>query len=300
MYKKFVNSIERFAMINSDINNSLHLRAVEAIDSGNIRELRKILEDHPEIVRERFDSPEEGYFKNPYLLWFIADNPIRHPGLPENIVEITTLIIKYAKKEAPDSFQYQLDYTLELVATGSIPRKCGVQIELIDLLIESGATAGDLLGTVAHGNVEAAEHLLKKGGQLNLAVAICINRQDAIPGLLENANKEDKQLALMASAFYGKPDMLSLLLKNGADASGYIQSSSRFHSHATPLHQAVSSGSLNAVKVLIDAGARLDLKDKIYEGTPEEWARYMRTETENEETRNKYREIENYLQSLAS
>lgn len=285
-------------MTNTDIKNPLHLQAVEAIDSGNINGLKKILADHPEIVKERFDIPEEGYFQNPYLLWFIADNPIRNEKLPGNIVDITKLLVGHVKEKEPTTYQFQVDYTLGLVATGRIPRECAVQIELIDLLIESGATVGDIMGTIAHGNLEAAEHLLKKGGRLNLAAAICLDKKNHIDRLLKNASREDKQIALMASAFYGKAGMISMLLENGANASDYIDSSSGFHSHATPLHQAISSGSLDAVKVLINAGARLDLKDKVYEGTPIGWAQYMQTEVQDEAMKNKYKEIEDYLVSL--
>ena len=46
------------------------------------------------------------------------------------------------------------------------------------------------------------------------------------------------------------------------------------YSHATALHHAVHSGSLDAVQVLVDAGARLDVKDTAYGGTPLGWAEY--------------------------
>ena len=46
------------------------------------------------------------------------------------------------------------------------------------------------------------------------------------------------------------------------------------YSHATALHHAVCSGSLDAVKVLVEAGADLATKDTIYEGTPLGWAEY--------------------------
>jgi ankyrin repeat protein len=46
------------------------------------------------------------------------------------------------------------------------------------------------------------------------------------------------------------------------------------YSHATALHHAVHSGSLDAVKVLVEAGARFDTKDTIYGGTPLGWAEY--------------------------
>jgi peptide-methionine (S)-S-oxide reductase len=46
------------------------------------------------------------------------------------------------------------------------------------------------------------------------------------------------------------------------------------YSHATALHHAVSSGSLDAVKVLVEAGAALDATDTVYAGTPLGWAEF--------------------------
>jgi peptide-methionine (S)-S-oxide reductase len=46
------------------------------------------------------------------------------------------------------------------------------------------------------------------------------------------------------------------------------------HSHSTPLHQAVLKGSLEVVKLLVERGARLDLEDILFHGTPLGWAEY--------------------------
>jgi hypothetical protein len=48
------------------------------------------------------------------------------------------------------------------------------------------------------------------------------------------------------------------------------------HSHSPPLHQAIAGGHLNVVKLLIDRGARLDIRDTIYQGTPLELRRSWR------------------------
>ena len=69
-------------MQNSAISDPVFREAVEAIDAGNVSVLKGLLAIYPELVMRPLDLPEEGYFKNPYLLWFIADNPIRHEKLP--------------------------------------------------------------------------------------------------------------------------------------------------------------------------------------------------------------------------
>ena len=48
---------------------------------------------------------------------------------------------------------------------------------------------------------------------------------------------------------YGDPAMVSLFLREGADLA------TRSHANLSPLHKAVMSGSLETVKVLINAGA---------------------------------------------
>lgn len=233
-------------------------------------------------------------------MWFVADNPIRNGKLPDNIVDVTRLLIEEAKRQAPESFKQQVDYTLGLVVTGRIPRESGSQIELVDLLIDAGASPGNGIGALAHGNFEAAKHLIKRGGTLTLTAAVCFNMEDDIHRLAKQASKTELQTALIAAAFYGRVSTIKFLLESGANPNGYADRNSGFHSHATALHQAVYSGSLDAVKTLIDAGARLDLTDRAYNGTPLGWAKYMQTETTNETEKEQYKKIENYLTGIAA
>jgi len=287
-------------MENSEITDPVFRDAVEAIGSGNISRLKKLLQDDPQVVSKRLDVPTEGYFQHPYLLWFVADNPIRHDRLPSNIAEITRLLIDGVRQNARASFQEQIDYTLGLVATGRIPKESGVQIELIDLLIDAGARPGNGHGALAHGNREAAQRLMERGGKLTLTTAIGLDRKEDIERLLRQATAEEKQIALIASAYLGKPAMIRDLINLGVDVNTYIDPSSGFHSHATALHQAVYSGSLDSVKILVEAGANLNLEDRVYQGTPLGWARYLQKEEKDESRKEKYSQIEKFLLTLNS
>ena len=282
-------------MNNSDIIDPLCRQAVEAIDAGNILSLQKIVTANPKLVSKRLESPTEGYFKHPYLLWFVADNPIRHEKLPANIVDATRILIDAVRSNAPDSFQQQIDYTLGLIATGRIPRESGVQNEWIDLLIDNGAQPGNGIGALAHGNLDAARHLIKRGGKLTLATAVGLDMQNDIDRLSKEASEKDLEIALMMASFYGKSEMIKFLIGLGVDVNTFIDNSTGFHSHASPLHQAVFSGALESVKLLVDARADLNAKDQIYNGTPLGWAIYMQTEEQDETKKKKYKEIENYL-----
>jgi peptide-methionine (S)-S-oxide reductase len=283
-------------MKNSDITNPLFREAVEAIETGDIGLLTTLITENHHLVQDKLDLPEPGYFQNPYLLWFVADNPIRNGKLPANIVDVTQLLIGYVKKFAAGTMQQQLDYALGLVATGRIPRECGVQIALMDVLIDAGATPGGGLGALAHGNFDAAAHLIVRGGQLTLAAAIGLDRMDDVIRFTAGADKAELLVALTVAGFYGKPQMITYLLNLGADPNGYPENNAGFHSHATPLHQAVYSGSLECVKLLVEAGARLDMPDKIYNGTPIGWALHMENdESLNDEARKNFAEIAAYL-----
>jgi len=69
--------------------------------------------------------------------------------------------------------------------------------------------------------------------------------------------------------------------------------SAQTQAHASALHHAVWSGSLDAVKVLVEAGADLDRRDTLYDGTPLGWARHC--EQGNKDESKQYREIAAYL-----
>jgi peptide-methionine (S)-S-oxide reductase len=283
-------------MQNTDIHDALFREAVEAIDSGELASLQRLLQQHPLLVAKRLDTPAEGYFAHPYLLWFIADNPIRHGKLPPNIVDITALLIDYVERYAQETARQQLDYAAGLVETGRVPRECGVQIPLLDLFLAHGVPPGTGQGALANGNIAAAKHLIEKSGRITLAAAACLHRMDDVKRLLPEARAEEKQVALIAAAFYGDAEMVNVLLAAGADVNAYIDRG--FHTHATALHQAVWSGSLETVRLLTEAGADLDATDRVYHGTPLGWVMHMQAEEQDAEKRERYKEMERYLRSL--
>jgi peptide-methionine (S)-S-oxide reductase len=267
--------------------NPLFQRAVTAIDAGDVDALELLLNANPELVRVRLKSPGdwlrdlvdgalEGYFREPYLLWFIAENPIRNDKLPPNIAEVTKSIIAKARSEYVPEIQEQLDYALGLVCTGRVARESGVQIELIDLLIAAGANVGSLNGILAHHEIDAAKRLIERGAELTLTAAICLERGDDVRRLLPEASPEERRAGFAAAALYGYADMLALLMNESPDLDISAYAPNGFHPHATPLHHAVDSGSLAAVKVLVQAGADLEKEDTVYHGTPLDWAEYLK------------------------
>lgn len=285
-------------MKNEEITDPIFRAAVDAIDSGDVLALQRLLEYEPSLVTKRLDSDEKGYFAQPYLLWFVADNPIRHEKLPSNIVEVTTAILDKLQPLGYEHYDHIVGYALGLVATGRIPKECKVQIPLMELLVSRGARVkGKVLGPIGQHNLEAAEWLLAKGSEYDVATAVGLGRMEDVKRLVGEATPSELYVALVVAGFFGKEDVIRLLLGLGADpnGSGKPEDFAGFHSHASALHQAVYSGSLECVKLLVEAGARLDAMDKAYSGTPLGWAQYMPSEVQDTEQVSRWKAIEAYL-----
>ena len=204
----------------------------------------------------------------------MAENPVRHATLPTNIAEVTKVILDAGVDQAA------LNETLLLVATGSVPRECRVQIPLIDLLCDRGADPNAALqSAVKLGEFEAAHALIERGARINLAIAAGMGRIADFNRLLPSSTGEDRHLALTMAADFGHFEIVKLLLDAGEDPDRYNPVGG--HSHTTPLHQAAWRGYENIVRLLVERGARVDMKDLMWDGTPADWAKHGgRTELE--------------------
>ena len=284
--------------------DALFQQAVTAIDAGDSVTLERLLAEHPQLLRDRLDASGpwlrdkvggalEGFFKKPYLLWFVAEDPVRNGTLPPNIAQITRAIIEAAQRHHVASLQEQLDYALQLVSWSWIARQCGVQIELIDALVDAGASPhGNPANALVNGNFAAAEHLVERGATLTLATALTLERWDDVARLAPASKPEEKQFGLVLAALNGKAEALRRMIDFGVDVN---KPSENLYSHATPLHHAVCSGSREAVEVLVDAGAKLHSVDTVWSATPLGWAEYYVNRRKHDERTKAYSEIADYL-----
>lgn len=291
-------------MKDGELLDSLFREAVAAIDAGDIVTLERLLAEHPRLARDRLKSPGawlrsqigaalDGFFKHPYLLWFLTEDAVRTGKLPANVGALARVIIQAARRGGFKNLQQQLDSTLHFAVCSPIGREDGLQLELLDVVIAAGAsTDGASVQALICYNAAAAEHLLKRGDKLTLPAAVCLERWDDVARLGQVATARDKQVALALAALNGKSQGLARLLPLGVDLNAF---STGFYTHATPLHHAVWSGSLDAVKVLVEAGANLATKDKAEHATPLGWAEYARSLPERREPGKQYAEIAAYL-----
>jgi Ankyrin repeats (many copies) len=245
--------------------------AVAAIRRGDVAGLAHLLDAEPRLLRERIVEPEcyreagrPQYFRDPKLFWFIANNPTLMKRMPANIVEVSEVMIARGVDKG------DLDYALELVMTSSPAREQGLQISLVELLLRAGATATTRAIDMTLGHCELAPilALLRMGHRMTAPIAAALGRTDQLAGLLDTAPADEIQNALGMAVINGQTNAAHLALEAGADPNRFLP----VHAHSLPLHQAALDENLELMELLVARGARTDIADKLWNGTPLDWA----------------------------
>ncbi len=135
---------------------------------------------------------------------------------------------------------------------------------------QSEWTPNDFTLPIAAALIDAGASL--EAVTMTLAAAVCLSRTADVARLAPEASARDRQVALAAAAYNGLAHTIPLLLEIGADPNAANQG---LHPHALALHNAVCSGSLDTVKALVEAGAKVDGKDTAYQATALSWAEYF-------------------------
>lgn len=178
--------------------------------------------------------------------------------------------------------------TLGLAATSIHPVTAGVLEELLAFLLARGAAAGDARGGAAwsrlinachaNGRPAAAEFLAARaaegGAGLDLEAAAGVGRLDvlrrffAADGSLAGATPGQVRDAFTWACEYGRAEVVAYLLARGQEVNARLPK----HHGQTGLHWAAWGGHDDTVRVLLAAGARVDLRDERFDLTPLDWA----------------------------
>lgn len=150
--------------------------AIDSIATGDVPRLEGLVRQHPALIEAAgFDDATQGsYFHGATLLHYVAGNPTDNPISPR-VCDIARVLLRAGAD--PNAQTYTGNNTpLCLVASGSAAREAGVQKELLEVLIDTGAdvNAHDGLATYAaliHGETEAAATLHQHGARLDLRFA---------------------------------------------------------------------------------------------------------------------------------
>lgn len=253
--------------------------AVEAVISGDVAELQSMLSDDPELVRARSARRHHAT-----LLHYVAANGVEgyRQRTPANGVEVArTLLDAGAEVDALADMYEAKCTTMSMLVSSSPPAQAGLQIALAATLLDYGAALegpgsnwqSAVMTALTFGYLDTARMLADRGGRVyNIAAAAGLGYLDDVIRLLPGADARSKHIALALAAQLGHTGVVRALLDAGEEPSRYNPDG--FHSHATPLHQAVWSNHLEVVRLLVERGASLNRQDKIYQGTALDWAVY--------------------------
>jgi ankyrin repeat protein len=141
------------------------------------------------------------------------------------------------------------------------------------VLLDAGATVtpNAITVTLAHRETAPVERLLAAGQPMTLEIAAATGRIDDARRLLPGASPGEVQSSLGMAAINGQVEAARLALEAGADPDGFVP----VHKHATPLHVAVLAEDLGLMELLTAHGARLDIRDRMWNGTPLGWAMHQ-------------------------
>jgi hypothetical protein len=262
--------------------------AVEAIITGNVTTLKQLLHANPELIRAR--STREHHAT---LLHYVGANAVEgyRQKTPKNAVKVAEVLLKAgAEVDADLAYSPAMrgrypermgSTTLAMVATSVHPAAAGVQLGLLDTLLNAGASVdgvpgrwSPLLAALHNGRGQAAAFLAQHGARLDLEGAAGAGRLAAVKAffhedgsLKSNATKAQMELGFLWACEYGRTRVAAFLLRRGVDVAV------RPHGE-TGLHWAAYSGHLAIVKLLLLRNAPVDVKDARYGGTPLGWALY--------------------------
>ncbi|MBV9244835.1 MAG: ankyrin repeat domain-containing protein, partial [Methylobacteriaceae bacterium] len=260
--------------------------AVEAVVNGDLAAVEDALRRDPALVQARsgrvchFDPPVH----RATLLHYVGANGVEayRQKTPPNAVEIARALLEAGTEPDALADMYGAECTtMSMLVSSSHPAEAGLQVPLLDLLLDFGAAiegrgtrkwGGPLLTALIFGMGDAARALARRGARIDLPALAGLGLLEDMARLLPSADAEARHRALALAAQHGHVEIVRLLLDAGEDPNRYNPEGQ--HSHSTPLHQAVLTGNEALVRLLVERGARLDIRDTIWQGTPLGWALY--------------------------
>jgi hypothetical protein len=275
-WPKFAKHVTALTRSNSPV--AQFEAAVDAIVTGDMGTLKRLLRQNPELIRERSNREHRAM-----LLHYVGANGVENfrQKTPRNAVEVAEVLLGAGAEVDAIADLYGGSTTLGLVVTSVFPFLAGVQDALADTFLKHGADidhpggAGNqhcpVNGCLANGRPEAAEFLAGRGARLDLEAAAGVGRLDVVKTFF-GANgrlKDDATEAQMRSGFkwacqYGRTTVVEFLLQRGMDAS-------EIHRGESALHRAAYGGHADIVRLLLKGRPAVDVKDKTFDATPLGW-----------------------------
>ncbi|HLG15670.1 MAG TPA: ankyrin repeat domain-containing protein [Blastocatellia bacterium] len=277
-WRALVEHIEAMNQAHSPV--SRFEAAVDAVITGDVATLASLLREDPELIRARSTREHRST-----LLHYVSANGVEdfRQKTPNNIVEITKLLLDAGADVNAESDAYGgRSTTLGLTATSWHPENAGVQLPLMELLIERGAIidgpdgGSAVNGCLHNGRGEAAEFLAQRGARLDLEGAAGVGRLDVVNSFFNEdgspkppATPQQMQDGFAWACEFGRTSVVEFLLQRGMEVDAKLK-----HNGQTGLHWAALGGHADTVELLLEHGTPVDTRDESYDGTPLGWALY--------------------------
>jgi hypothetical protein len=258
-WPKFARHLEALAR-NSPV--SRFEAAADAIANGDAPTLRDLLRADPELVHARSTRRHSAT-----LLNYVAANGVEQyrQKTPPNIVEIAELLLSTGADVNAEANVYGGGCaTLELAATSVHPQRAGIQLELLQTLLDHGASIEKpslIAACLGNGRPHAAEFLAARGAPIDLPAAAGLGRIEDVRALFDSATAEQRRDALCWACEYGRNTTVEFLLEKGADLAAHHPDGQ------TALHWAVIGGHPATVNLLLRHNPPLE-QENTHGGTP--------------------------------
>ena len=261
--------------------------AVEAVIAGDANALRTMLLRDPALVRARSTriTCHDPAVHAATLLHYLGANGVEgyRQRSPDNAVETARLLLDSgAEVDALAGLYGGQCTTLSLLISSTPPADAGVQVPLVNTLLDYGAApdgVGDsqwkspMFTALVFGFSDAAAAVAARGATVDtLAIAAGLGRVDDCAHMLPAATADDRHRAIALAAINDRVDVVALLLD--ADVDPNRLNPDGMHSHQTPLHGAALAGQLALVRLLVERGARMDIPDTLWQSTALGWAEH--------------------------
>jgi ankyrin repeat protein len=249
-------------------------RAADAIVAGNAAQLERLIREDPELVRRRSAREHRAT-----LLHYVSANGVEgyRQKTPRNVARIAGILLRAGAEVDAEADAYGGGATtLGLAATSAPPEDAGVQIPLLEVLLEHGARidragAGNgqaaVVACLANGRDQAAEFLASRGARLDLEGAAGVGRLDVVRSFFDRkglrkpgVTESQAAAALRWASGYGRKSVAEFLLKGGADPAAQDRAG------MTALHMAAIGGHPDMVRLLLARNAPLEVVNR-YGGT---------------------------------
>ncbi|HEV3153725.1 MAG TPA: ankyrin repeat domain-containing protein [Candidatus Baltobacteraceae bacterium] len=235
--------------------------AAGAIARGEIELLQHLLRANPRIVFQRSARSHAAA-----LLHYTAANGVEdfRQKTPPNIVAIADALLKAGAPVDAVAPIYGGSTALSLAASSVHPERAGVQIDLLQLLLEGGAaidgvpgSANPILSALRNGRGRAAQFLAGRGARLDLESALGTGRIDALRETLQRGEYtlEQWKSGLAWACEYGHARAVEYVLERGSDPNELIFGQ-------TPLHWAAMSAQHEIVRLLLDRNALPQIRNR--------------------------------------